>query len=133
MLDEELNQSYSKHKPAYLKPSEAEENGKLGSNLIIKGIPKKIDSGSQFSAFIMVPIATGNVTTFTMIPIFENYDVYEIKDDNTSEKLIIAHDKRTHRLPEEEVTIGGVLKEFAKENKNSKDKSVFLEVLYHLN
>ena len=131
-LDTELKQMYLKYKPQRLLPSEANEKGIIASNAVLTGVPRLIDKKSDFTAFIMLPIMAGKVMTFVMIPIFENYNVYELRDEKTSESFLIAHSKNSKELPNEKITIAGVLKEL-KSEKDEKSKGLkFLEALYYI-
>jgi len=129
-LDEKLKIDYLKYKPLNLLPSEVEEKGILSSNTILTGVPKLIDSKSDFNGFIMIPIMTGEVMTFSMIPIINNYDVYELRDEKSSETFIIAHSKSSEKLPNEKMVVAGVLKELEKDKDGKKKK--FLEVIYQI-
>lgn len=129
-LDENLKESYLKYKPQNLLPSEVNEKGILASNLILKGVPELIDSKSDFKGFVMVPIMTGKTTTFTFIPLVDRYDVYELRDEKTSETFIIAHSRRFDKLPNEKMIVAGVLKEL-KENEDG-EKHKFLEAIYRV-
>jgi len=127
-LDKSLKEDYLKYKPQNLLPSEVKNKGILSSNMILTGVPKLIESKSDFNGFIMIPIMTGKVTTFTLIPLIDNYDVYELRDDKNSETIIIAHSKSSEKLPNEKIVVAGVLKELEKNEKGIKDK--FLEANY---
>ena len=130
-LEESLKKDYLKYKPQNLLPSEVNEKGILSSNMVLTGVPELIDSKSDFNGFIMIPIMTGKVTTFSLIPLIDNYDVYELRDEKTSETFIIAHSKTSKKLPNEKMVIAGVLKELEKDEKGVKKK--FLEAIYHMN
>lgn len=123
-FDETLKANFMKYKPQVLSPSEVEAKGELGSNLIVTGVPKLTDKTKTLSGFIMVP--TGSA--FTMIPLVDVYDIYEIRDEAGS--LMIAHQKGEEQLPEKQVTVGGVLKESDPEE--DKPVSKFMEVEYWL-
>ena len=116
-LDENLKADYIKYQPQTLLPSEVNDKGKLSSNVILNGVPKLIDSKSDFNGFIMIPITTGKVMTFSLIPLIDYYDVYELRDEKTSETFIIAHSKSSEKLPNEKMIVAGVLKEL-KENES---------------
>lgn len=131
-LDDKLKVIYRKYKPAELTPSEAQEKGTISSNAIITGFPKLVESKSDFNGFIMIPIMIGSVTTFTMVPIINQYDVYEIKDTASAEIFLIAHAKSSDKLPEKRIKIAGVLKAL-KATKTEKEASKkFLEAYYYL-
>jgi len=131
-LDENLTDTYYKFKSQELLPSEADSKGILASNAIITGIPKLINSKSDFGGFIMFPMIIGNVTSFMMIPIIDQYDVYELRDEATSETFIIAHLKESERLPNKKLILGGVLKELKSSEEEKVAKGKFLEALYFI-
>ncbi|CAL65684.1 hypothetical protein [Christiangramia forsetii] len=131
-LDEELKQTYLKYKPQNLLPSKANENGVIASNAILTGVPKLIDNKSDFNGFIMVPIMAGKVMSFIMIPMIDNYDVYELRDEKTSETFIIAHSRGSEKLPSEKIIIAGLLKELKSEKDENSEAVKFLEVNYYI-
>ncbi|CDF79498.1 conserved hypothetical protein [Formosa agariphila KMM 3901] len=127
-LDDDLKANYLKYKTQHLLPSEVEEQGIVSSNLILTGVPKLIDSKSDFNGFIMVPNMVGGVTTFSLIPLIDQYDVYELRDEQTSESFIIAHSKTSEKLPNKKIIVAGVLKTLETDKTVSKPR--FLETLY---
>jgi hypothetical protein len=129
-LDEKLKEDYLKFKPQCLLPSEVNEKGKIASGLIVSGVPKLIESKTHFNGFIMIPIMVGKIMTFTMLPMYERYDVYELRDETTSKSFIIAHSKSDQKLQEEKITLAGIIKELkTSKSENCKTKK-FLEVTY---
>ncbi|MCW3785852.1 hypothetical protein [Plebeiibacterium sediminum] len=133
MLDQRMQEKYDYLKPQYLNLAEVNKDAQFSNSIITKGIPKLIESKSEFTGFIMIPIVAGNVTSFSMIPLIEEYEVYEIKDSVTSKTLLIAHTKSFDNLPTDtEITVAGVLKELIP-NKNDKTNSgKFLEIVYYV-
>jgi hypothetical protein len=131
-LDDNLQKMYLKYKPIELLPSEAYTKGTIASNTIITGIPTLTESKSEFIGFIMIPIITGNVTTFTMIPLIDMYDVYEIRDEESDENFLIAHAKGATKLPKKKMKVAGVLKELRSDRKERAASKRFLEAIYHM-
>ena len=129
-LDSGLQKKYLKYKPQSVLPSEAGLKGIISSNAIITGTPKLIDSKTSFNGFIMFPMVSGNVTSFMMIPLIDEYDVYELRDDEASETFLIAHQKGYEKLPSKKMTVGGVLKELNETEEEDGAKVKFLEALY---
>lgn len=123
-FDETLQANIIKYKPQVLPLSEVEAKGIPGSNLILTGIPKLTDGTKKLSGFIMV--STGSA--FTMIPLVDVYDIYELRDEAGTGSLLIAHQKGEVQLPERLLTVGGVLKETDEED--GKPERKFLEVQY---
>lgn len=130
-LSDDLKVVHKKHVPQQLIPSEAKSKGRLASCAIVTGIPKLVDSKSDFYGFIMIPIIAGKVTTFAMIPIIDQYDVYELRDSETSQDLLIAHNRGSEKLPESMIRCGGVLKELKKAKNEGAEATIFLETIYY--
>ncbi|MES2826941.1 MAG: hypothetical protein V4687_02250 [Bacteroidota bacterium] len=131
-LDDGLKASYEKYRAQVLLPSEAGEIGVLAKNAIITGVPKVIASTTKFTAMVMIPIMAGKVMTMIMIPISEKYDVYELRDEATSDTFLIAHAKEATKLPEEKIIVAGVLKELKPEKGEKTEAKKFLEINYFL-
>ncbi|AXT55473.1 hypothetical protein D1815_06765 [Aquimarina sp. AD1] len=130
-LSNELRSVYDQYAIKRLLVNEVMEKGELSTNIVITGVPKRIASKSDFNGFIMVPIVAGKVTTFSMIPIVDTYDVYEITSDDSLDTFVIAHAKGGQRLPERKIKVAGVLKEL-KAQKDETDSKKYLEVIYYL-
>lgn len=131
-LDKDLKQTYLNFKSQILLPSEANEKGIIASNAILTGVPKLVDEKPDFNGFIFVPIMTGKVMTFIMIPIIDNYNVYELRDEKTSETFIIAHSRDSKILPNEKIIIAGVFKELKSEKNENSQTLKFLEANYYI-
>lgn len=130
-VSEDIKEAIYKYPTQHLLPSEAERKGILSRNAIVTGIPRRIDSTEKFTGFIMIPVMAGKVTTFMMIPIIEQYDIYELRDEKSSKEFLIAHSKSTNKLPEIRIKCAGVLKELKSEEKESSKVSIFLETIYY--
>lgn len=125
-FDKDLQATYNKHKPQWLLPSMVKSEGVTGVNTVITGIPHLIDSNSELNGFIFIPAGKALV----MVPIFDEYDIYEIRDEQHSETFIIGNKRGKEKLPEKRLKVGGVLKEMKakKEDKAALDR--FLEINY---
>lgn len=132
-LDSSLQRSYQKYKAQELLPSEANDRGILSSNAIITGFPKMRESKSDFNGFILIPISTGKAMTFVPVPIIDKYDIYEIRDEVSSETFLIAHARGEEKLPEQQIKVAGVLKELKLKKGETERATKFLEVNYFLN
>ena len=130
-LEPGLQAVYQEYKPARFNAKEAREQGEISQGLIVTGIPKMLHSAKEFRGFIMIPINTGTVTTFTMIPLIDRYDVYEIRDEATDVTCLVAHAKGKQKLPEHKIQVAGVLKELKAKKDEPQENDKFLEVLYH--
>jgi hypothetical protein len=131
-FSQDLKSAVEKYAAQYLSPSEATKKGELARNTVLEGIPRYVESKSDFSGFIMIPIMSGKTTTFMMVPIFDHYDVYELRDDATSDTFLIAHSKGSEKLPERKITVGGILKELKKDKKDVSPATKFLEAHYYI-
>jgi len=131
-LENDLQRRYRKYKPQSLHPSEVTSKGKVGSNVLISGVPVLIDSTSDFRGFLLIPIMKERTNAVSIISLREDYDVYELKDDKSSESFLVAHAKGSEKLPNTKITIGGVLKEYNQSESASSPKEMFLETVYYL-
>jgi len=129
-LSKDLKTSYEKYFPQYYKPSEAKNLGVLGTNAIITGVPIHIDSREDFNGFVMMPVLMGSVMIMMLIPIIDNYDVYHLKDETTSQTFLIAHARSKEKLPQKPLTAGGILKEIKLKKDEKGPSEKYLEILY---
>lgn len=129
-LDDKLRRDFLKYKAQELMASEAEERGVLATNVIITGIPMVKDSKSEFQGFILIPISTGKAMTFVPVPIIDQYDIYEVRDDHSAETFLIAHYRGKGKLPAEKIKVAGVLKELDVKVDGVKGHQKFLEINY---
>lgn len=130
-LEDKLRKDYYKYKAQELMASEAEVRGILASNAIITGVPQLKDSTSEFKGFIMIPVSAGKVTTFVPIPIIDQYDVYEVRDDHAAESFLIAHYRGSNTLPEEKIKVAGVLKNIDVTVNGKSTPRKYLEINYY--
>lgn len=130
-LSTDLVQSFQKHAPQQMLPSEARLHAKPSSMVVVKGVTRWVESKDQFSGFIMVPIMIDKVTSFTMIPIVEQYDLYELRDHESDEYFLIAQAKGSERLPDQTMQFGGVIRELRSRQDKKSERGVFLEAIYY--
>ncbi len=130
-LSADLRASCKQYSPHRLLPSTAQSKGRVGRSAIITGIPQFVKANSDFAGFIMIPMTTGKSTTMMMIPIIDQYDVYEIRDEKTSKEFVIAHARGASRLPERTIRCGGIVKELKTNKKGTGKPKKFLEGLYY--
>ncbi len=131
MLSPGLRAGMESHKPARWLPSEALAQGVPGASAIVTGVPKLVESKSEFSGFIMIPIMAGSVTTFMMIPLVDAYDVYEIRDEASDDAFLVAHAKSSAELDGRRTQVAGVLKDLKASKDECEASKMFLEVVYH--
>lgn len=109
-LDESLQVQVQKYKPQRLDTLQTDEKGKLTSSTIITGVPILQESKSYVNGFIMIPIGKA----FTIVPIMDLYHIYEFTEEGSAYQILVAHSKVVNklRLPETQLTVGGVWKKF---------------------
>lgn len=131
-MEPSLQEAYSKYLPKWLTASEANAIEHVAAGLVVSGVPQLKESKTEFTGFIMIPIVAGSVTTFSMIPIMDEYDVYELRDESSSESFLIAHARGMEKLPEKQLQVAGILKELQTEEDTESPTKVFLEAIYHI-
>ncbi len=129
-LDDKLRKDFLKYKAQELMASEAEARGVLSTNAIITGVPTIKGSKSEFKGMILIPISTGKAMTFVPVPIIDQYDIYEVRDDQSSQTFLIAHYRGKGKLPAEKIKVAGVIKELEIKTDNVKGHQKFLEINY---
>jgi hypothetical protein len=131
-LEIDLQKKYRKYKPQELLPSEAKSKGIVESNAVITGVPVLIDSNSDFRGYVLTPIMKERTNALSLISLSEDYDVYELRDEASSETFFVAHCKGKEKLPTTKITIGGFMTEFNHSASESSPKEKFLEAVYYL-
>lgn len=133
LLEPNLRKDYRRKRPQTLLPSAVENGGVAGNSIIVTGYPRFVEDRTQFNGFIMVPVMAGKVMTFIMIPIFDQFDVYEVFDDRRMRKpnsmVATVRGKRiTHKGP---MRFGGVLRKLQFEDKTKKSHKFYLETVFY--
>lgn len=121
-LDDRLQLHYQNYKPLQLTVSEAIKEHSP-SSIILTGTPKPNISKSALEGFVLIPIGK----TFMLVPILDVYDIYELNEEYTAEKPLIAHSKRSVKLPEQKLMVGGIWKQFP--TSSDKDQALTTDVL----
>lgn len=132
LLEADLRRRYRRQKPVTLKPSEVEAQGQAGKAVLVSGYPRFVEDRTEFSMFIMVPVQAGNTTSFIMVPLFDQYDVYEVFDDRRLRKpnsmiATVRGKKLSHDQP---IRFGGILKKLEFKDKTKKSHQYYLETAY---
>lgn len=133
LLETDLRKKYQRSRPRILVPSLVEKDGSAGHSVIVTGYPRFVENRTEFSAFIMIPIVAGKVTTFMMIPIFDQFDVYEVFDDSRMRKpnsmvATVRGQRLTHDGP---IRFGGVLRKLQFKDKTRKSHKFYLETVFY--
>ena len=132
-LSPELRTSYLQARPRQTQIESFEQQVKETDTIIVSGFPVFLENKTQFSGFIMIPICTGKTTTFTMIPIFDQFDIYEVysSSDLRGKKTIIATVRGSKRLSETKTTFGGIVKKIQFKDKSKKKHALYVETLFY--
>lgn len=126
----DLQSNYERHSPQHLSPAEVNEKGLPARSAIITGTPHFVEDKTVFNGFIMVPIMIGKTMSFTMVPIMQQLDIYELSGDGDSPKTFLSQARGVKRLRRKKQRFGGILKETAKDQKGENKDQIFLQATY---
>jgi len=132
-LSPELRSTYLKKRPKHTEIEVFEHAVRETDPVIVTGFPVFLEDKTQFSGFIMIPISTGKVTTFTMIPIFDRFDVYEVyaNPDLNGDKTIVTTMRGPRRLAVAMTTFGGIVKKLNFKDKSERAHGLYVETLFY--
>ncbi len=132
-LSVELRSTYLRQRPKHVEIEVFEQEAQETDAVIVAGFPVFLEDKTQFSGFIMIPICTGKVTTFMMIPIFDKFDVYEVYSDSDlkGNKTIIATVRGSKRLSATMTSFGGIVKKLKFKDKSKRTHSLYIETLFY--
>ncbi|MFC1762983.1 hypothetical protein ACFL6U_13000 [Planctomycetota bacterium] len=132
-MSPELRSRYLQSKPKQVQIATFEQQVTETDTVIVAGFPVFLENKTRFSGFIMIPICTGKVTTFTMIPIIDQFDIYEVYDtsDLQGKKTIIATVRGSRRLSRTKTTFGGIVKKIQFKDKSKKKHRLYVETLFY--
>ncbi|UCG59855.1 MAG: hypothetical protein JSU70_10105 [Phycisphaerales bacterium] len=132
-LSGELRSAYLRQRPKRTEIEVFEQVVRETDAVIVAGFPVFLEDKTQFSGFIFIPICTGKVTTFMMVPIFDKFDVYEVyaNSDLTGDKTIIATVRGSKRLSPALTTFGGIVKKLKFKNESERTHSFYVETLFY--
>ncbi|MEM9303670.1 MAG: hypothetical protein AAGE01_16240 [Pseudomonadota bacterium] len=128
MLSDKLKAAYKRKGPRQATPAEG-RSIEPGRAIIVVGVPRHVDEKAGLSGFITVPMTTGNVTTMMMVPIFEQYDVYEVSDPEVAGALLVTAPKGKRSLEVVPTRFGGVVKVFEEGQRKRHDR--YLEARFY--
>ncbi|SEG40285.1 hypothetical protein [Algoriphagus boritolerans] len=131
-LDAQLFDIYEKYRPVHMSLDQMLERGKAGMSTTLVGTVKKISNSSAFSGSIMVPVVIDEVTTFTMVPIEDSYEVYELRSEHSKNVALVAHHKEKEGLPERKLRVGGMINSLSEGEAANQPNTVFLEVQFYM-
>lgn len=132
-LSPQLRSTYLTQRPKHTKIEVFEQAARETDAVIVAGFPVFLEDKTQFAGFIMIPICTGKITTFTMIPIFDKFDIYEVysNSDLKGDKTIIATVRGSKRLAAKMTTFGGIVKKLKFREKSKRPHNLYVESLFY--
>lgn len=131
-LDSHLFDIYEKYRPVHMSLDQMVERGKPGISGTLVGTVKKISTSTEFGGSIMVPVVVGAVTSFTMVPIENSYEVYELRSEDSEGVVMVAHHKEKEALPERKLRVGGMITSLSQGDAANQSNSVFLEAQFYM-
>ncbi|ANM30349.1 hypothetical protein ABI59_13370 [Acidobacteria bacterium Mor1] len=78
MLEPKLRRELQAAPVEVVEPDAFAGRAQAGRPYIVEGYATQVDTTSAITSFIMIPIQVNNITTFSMLPITEVYDVYHL-------------------------------------------------------
>lgn len=132
-LGPKARKDHQKFLPAKLLPSLVESKGKAGACMIVEGFPRFLKNKTQFTGMMMLPISTGSVTTFIMIPLYDQFDVYEVFDDRRMRRpyCVLATTRGVAFPSGDPVRLGGILRKMEAKKKAEREHKFYLEACYY--
>ncbi|MEM7478866.1 MAG: hypothetical protein AAF483_28100, partial [Planctomycetota bacterium] len=120
-------------RPKQFLPHEINESGIAGKSAIVSGHLRYLEDKTQFNSFIMIPLQVGNITTMQMIPIYDQFHVYEIfESEEMLEPCGIVTCPRTHKLDTNHaVRIAGFVRELKFDDKSPQIHKHYLETTFY--
>ncbi|MFN3999187.1 hypothetical protein [Algoriphagus sp.] len=131
-LDSHLFDIYEKYRPVHMSLEQMLERGKPGISTTLVGTVKKISSALETEGSIMVPLTVGAETSFTMVPIENSYEVYELRSEDSDAMILVAHHKEKEALPERKLRVGGMITTLSQADSADLEVRVFLEAQYYM-
>jgi hypothetical protein len=106
----------------------------ISRSVVTAGYPRFVEDRTEFSYFVMIPVTSGGTTTFTMIPIFDQFDVYELYDQPSLEgqNTLIAIARGKRKLGPSRLVLGGIIRELKFRTKSKNGYRTFVEALYYI-
>ena len=132
-LSPELRSAYLRKRPKHMEIEVFEQAARETDAVVVAGYPVFLEDKTRLSGFIMIPVSTGKVTTFTIIPIFDKFDVYEVyaNSDLSGDKTIIATMRGSKKLAAAMTTFGGIVKKLKFKDKSERAHSLYVETLFY--
>ncbi|QDV45334.1 hypothetical protein Enr13x_52100 [Stieleria neptunia] len=135
MLEPNLRERYRESMPKVINPSSVDHEGKAGDAVVVEGPVEHCHDKTQFGGFIMIPITVGEITTYTMTPIFDNYAVYRVFDEENRDSkercAVIAVPLNIEFADGDRVRFAGYLRDLEFNEGEVRTNSYYLEATYY--
>lgn len=131
-LDSQLFDMYEKYRPVHMSVEQVSERGTAGISTTIVGTLKKISTSTESGGSIMVPLSVGSEMSFTMVPLENSYEVYELSSGYSDRIVLVAHHKEKEALPERKLRLGGMLTLLSQADAAAQGDKVFLEAQFYM-
>lgn len=131
-LDTQLFDMYEKYRPVHMSLDQVLDRGKPGISTTMVGTLKKVSTSTDLGGTIMVPVVVGSDTSYTMVPLENSYEVYEMSSEYTERVVMVAHHKEKAGLPERKLRVGGMLTSLNQTTGSNQLATVFLEAQYFI-
>ena len=134
LLEPDLRDRYQEMAPTVLRPSLVDQEGKAGDAVIVEGVLQQCHDKTQFSGCVYTPIMIGDVTTYTLTPIFNSFTVYKVFDEEGSEPCaVIAAPLHSGFVDGDEIRFAGYLRELEFEEEEYRTNKFYLEPTFFSN
>ena len=132
-LGPKARKDYQKFRPLMLQPSLVDSTGKPGHCVIVEGFPRFLHDKTQFTGMMMIPITSGQVTTFMMIPLYDHFDVYEVFDDRRMRRpyCVLATTRGVDFPAGDPARFAGILRKMEAKKEVERQHSFYMEVCYY--
>ncbi|MHC5111505.1 MAG: hypothetical protein ACYTHJ_16685 [Planctomycetota bacterium] len=132
-LGPKARKDYKKFLPTTLRPSAVESKGKAGACVIVEGFPRHLTNKAKFTGMMMLPVLVGSVTTFMMVPLYDQFDVYEVFDNRRMQRpyCILATSRGVKFPTGKPVRLGGILRKMEAEKDSQRQHKFYLEACYY--
>ena len=124
---------YRANGPVHLTPSEIDNTGKAGSTAIVAGHIRHVERREEFGGFIMMPMMAGSSSLPMMVPIYDQFDVYEVHDAQSQglSGTLVATSRGSRFRGDAAVRLGGYLRALAFKDATRGRHKLYLETVYY--
>ena len=135
-LEPDLRNRYRQASTRVIAASDIDGEGQAGDAIIVEGSVQKCHEKTKFSGYIYVPITVGDVTTFTVTPIFDHFSVYRLFDGDSRKVdaelpgAVVAVPLKAEFSAGDRIRFAGYLRELEFDDEESRTNNLYLEAIY---